>query len=108
MTDLSLALLGETVGVNETVSICPLMRRTELLFSVIPVTYCFTSTSQDADLPLPSLAVTVIVAVPLPTPVTTPEVETIATDVFELVQFTPVLLAVEGLTVAVRVALLPL
>ena len=66
-----------------------------------------TVTAHCFETPLPSFAVAVIVADPAATPVTTPELETVATDVLELDQVTLVLLAVEGLTVAVSVSFWP-
>ena len=107
VTDLSLAFSGD-IDFTDSVAVCPSIITSELLSSVIPVTYCLTSTWQDAHLPLPSFAVAVIVAVPLDTPVTIPEVDTDAIVGFELSHFIPVSLAVEGLTVAVRVWDLPL
>ena len=50
---------------------------------------------------LPSAVVTVIVAVPAALAVTTPDVETVATDVLLLLQVTFLFVAVEGDTVAV-------
>ena len=69
-------------------------------------TEVLTVTAQVAVLP-PSLVVTVIVAVPAFTPVTTPSEETVATPVLDEVQATVLSVAVDGLTVAVRVAVLP-
>ena len=85
------------------VLLSPTHSERELLLNVMLVTCCFTSTEQVALTPLPSFAVTVIVTVPLAFPVTLPDEETVATEELELVQVTDVLLALEGVTVAVRV-----
>ena len=50
----------------------------------------------------------VITAVPDPTAVTTPELFTVATFVFELRHVTDLSVAFEGMTVAVSVAVLPM
>ena len=70
--------------------------------SVSPVTL----TVQEALFPLPSAAVAVIFAEPLETAVTTP-LFTLATLLFELVQFMLLLLALLGQTVAEREAHCP-
>ena len=56
---------------------------------------------------VPSAVVAVMVAVPLPTAVTTPSLLTVATPVSLLVHVTLVLLALDGVTVAVSVAVCP-
>lgn len=66
---------------------------------------CSTVTSHVAVL-LPSAVVTVIVALPAETAVTTP-LETVATDVFNDVQVTVLLVAFSGATVAVKVSVAP-
>ena len=57
-------------------------------------------TKHVAVLPLPSFAVAVIVAVPGATGVTSPLELTVATDELDVVQFSPLLVALEGVTVA--------
>ena len=105
--DLSFASSG-VIDATETVAVCPSLSDSVVWSSVMPVTYCLTSTSQVLDIPLPSCALAVIVAVPLDTLVTTPEDETVATDVFELDQVKFRLSADSGKTEAVIVAVLPL
>ena len=78
-----------------------------VLSKVTPVTGTFTVTVQLAVL-LPSTVVTVILADPAPIAVTTPSASTVATEVFELLQVTSLLVAVVGLIVAVRVPVEPL
>ena len=56
---------------------------------------------------VPSAVVAVMVAVPLPTAVTTPSLLTVATPVSLLVHVTLVLLALDGVTVAVSVDVWP-
>ena len=75
----------------------------DVLFNVIPVTRtvdAVTVTVHVAFLPLPSFAVAVIVAVPGATAVTSPLALTVATDAFDVVQFSPLLVAFDGATVA--------
>ena len=75
----------------------------DVLFNVIPVTRtvdAVTVTIQVALFPLPSFAVAVIVAVPGATAVINPLELTVATDAFDVVQFSPLLVAFEGDTVA--------
>ena len=75
----------------------------DVLFNVIPVTRtvdAVTVTVQVALFPLPSFAATVIVAVPGATAVTSPLAFTVATDAFDVLQFSPLLVAFEGATVA--------
>ena len=55
----------------------------------------------------PSTVLTVIVEVPAATPVTTPALETVATEVALEVQVTFLFVALEGLTVATNVTVLP-
>ena len=62
-----------------------------------------TVTVQDALLLEPSAVVAVMVDVPLATAVTTPPLLTVATSVLLLVHVTFLLVALEGVTVAVRV-----
>ena len=74
-----------------------------VLLRLTPVTVMgLTVTAQVAVL-LPSVVLTVIVAVPTAMAVTTPEVETVATDVLLEVHVTDLSVAFDGLTVAVRV-----
>ena len=105
VTLLSLAVLGVMVAVS--VSLPPSFKLSDVLFNVTTVTYCFTVTEQVAFLPLPSLAVAVIVAVPTAFAVTTPEEDTVAMDVFELLQVMLLSSAVSGKIVAVSVSVSP-
>ena len=66
-----------------------------------------TVTLQVADLPEPSVAVAVIVAAPALTAVTVPSGATVATEVSEDAQFKALLAAFPGVTVAVKVVVLP-
>ena len=66
----------------------------------------FTVTEQVAVL-FPSTVLTVIVAVPTLTAVTTPELDTVATDVLFDDHVTDLFVAYEGVTVAVRVLVSP-
>ena len=75
----------------------------DVLFNVILLTRtvdAVTVTVHAALFPLPSFAVAVIVAVPGATAVTSPLELTVATDAFDVVQFSPLLVAFEGDTVA--------
>ena len=101
VTALLLALLGLTVTVK--VSLPPTFMLVPVLFNEIPVTGWDTVTLQVALFPLPSLAVAVIVAVPGPTAVTLPFESTVATDVLEDFHVNVLLVALSGLTVAVKV-----
>ena len=77
----------------------------DVLFRLTPVTdtlAAVTVTVHVAVLP-PSFVLTVIVAVPAALAVTTPEEDTVATDVLLEVQVTDLSVAFEGLIVAVRV-----
>ena len=104
VTVLSVALDGVTVAVS--VAVSPSDKVNELLFRETPVTCTFTVTAQRAVLP-PSLVVTVIVALPPPLAVTTPEEETVATEVLLEDQLTVLSVALDGVTVAVSVAVSP-
>ena len=77
---LSVLSLGDIVPFR--VYVFPLFKETEVLLKDTFVEGTFTVTLQEAVFPLPVF--TVIVAEPLATPVTTPEVETFATLLFEL------------------------
>ena len=70
------------------------------------MTGSFTVTVQLAVFP-PSAVFTVMVAVPAPAAFTFPLESTVATFALLLVQITDLFVALEGLTVAVRAALLP-
>ena len=75
----------------------------DVLFNVILLTRtvdAVTVTVHVALFPLPSFAVAVIVAVPGATAVTSPLAFTVATDELDVVQFSPLLVAFEGATVA--------
>jgi len=99
------AVVGSTVAVN--VDDAPVARLKVDELKVIEVTYCFTVTAHVPVTPLPSAAVAVIVAVPAATAVTTPEEETVATDVLLDVHVIAELVAVVGKTVAVNVEVDP-
>lgn len=104
VTLLLLALEGVTVAVR--VDVWPAdVKEREVLLRLMPVAWIgmFTVTLQVALLLEPSAVVAVIVAVPLATAVTTPELDTVATAVLLLVHVTFVLVALDGVTVAVRV-----
>jgi hypothetical protein len=107
VTDLSVALDGETVAVNEYVS--PSVSVNEVLSRLTPVTamtFAVTTTEQVAVLD-PSFVVTVIDALPGVFAVTTPEEETVATAVLLDDQITDLSVALEGVTVAVSVSVFP-
>jgi len=101
VTVLSEAFSGVTVGVK--VSDSPILSDREVLFKLTPVTETgFTVTEQVAVL-LPSFVLTVMVAVPTALAVTTPEDETVAIEELLVLQVTDLSVALDGLTVAVRV-----
>ena len=103
VTDLSVALEGVTVAVS--VSVSPTVMERDDLFRLTPVTEivcALTVTVHVAFLP-PSFVVTVMVAVPAAFAVTTPEEDTVATDVLLDDQVTDLSVALEGVTVAVSV-----
>ena len=103
VTDLLVALAGVTVAVRVWVS-PTVMDRDELL-RLTPVTETIgldTVTEQVAFLP-PSLVVTLIVAVPAALAVTRPDAETVATEALLEDQVTDLSVALEGVTVAVKV-----
>jgi hypothetical protein len=107
VTALFVALLGYTVGVSVCVS--PTVTESDVLFKLTLVTgtaAAETVTAQVAVL-LPSLVLTVIVALPAAWAVTTPYVETVATEVLLDDQVTDLFVALVGLTVAVKVSLPP-
>ena len=107
VTVLLVALEGETVA--ERVAVLPSSRLNEVLSNETPVTETvafLTVTEQEAVL-FPSCVVQVIVAVPASFAVTTPLFDTVATDVLLDDHETPVLVALEGETVAVRFPVLP-
>ena len=91
---------GVTVAVS--VAVFPFVRLSDVLERVIPVAGVVTVTEQVAFL-LPAVAV--IVALPFPTAVTTP-LETVATDVL-LDVHTTLSVELDGVTVAVSVAVFP-
>jgi len=107
VTPVLVALLGETVGVRRYVS--PAVNDNDVGDTETPVTATValvTVTVQVAVLP-PSSVRTVIVAEPAAFAVTTPPDETVATDVLLDDQKTPVFVALDGDTVAVRLPVLP-
>ena len=107
VTVLFVAFEGDTVAVRVCVS--PTLIDSDVLFKLTLVTEtvaAVTVTAQVAVL-LPSLVLTVIVALPAAFAVTTPEVETVATDVLLEDQVTVLFVAFEGDTVAVRVCVSP-
>ena len=107
VTDLSVAFEGVIVAVSVCVS--PTVMDIEVLFRLTPVTetvLAFTVTVHVAVFP-PSLVFTVIVAVPAAFAVTTPEEDTVATEVLLEVQVTDLSVAFEGVIVAVNVWVSP-
>ena len=102
VTDLSVAFDGNTFAVK--VSVSPTVMDRELLFRLTPVTAivaAFTVTEHVAVFE-PSFVVTVIVVVPTALAVTTPEDETVATEVLLEDQVTDLSVAFDGDTVAVN------
>ena len=102
VTDLSVAFEGVTAAVNVWVS--PTVIESDVLLRPTPVTetvWAFTVTEHVAVFP-PSVVVTVIDTVPAAFAVTTPEEETVATDVLLEDQVTDLSVAFEGVTVAVN------
>ena len=107
VTDLSVAFEG--VIVADKVWVSPTVMVIDVLFKLTPVTDTFaavTVTVQVAVLP-PSLVFTVIVAVPAAFAVTTPEEETVATEVLLEDQVTDLSVAFEGVIVADKVWVSP-
>ena len=107
VTDLSVALDGVTVAVRVCVSPSIMVRL--VLFKLTPVTETFcacTVTVHVAFFP-PSVVVTVIVADPAAFAVTTPEEETVATEVLLEDHFTDLSVALVGETVADNVCSSP-
>ena len=107
LTLLSVALLGDTVAVNA----CVAPTATDALVgaTVTPVTGTvdvLTVIADEAVKP-PSAVVAVMVAVPLPWAVTIPLVLTVATVASLVLQLTLLLVALLGVTVAVRVPVPP-
>ncbi len=107
VTALLVALEGETVAVR--VAVLPSSRLNEVLSNDTPVTATVAALTVTVQVAFfaPSSVAQVMVAEPAALAVTTPEVETVATDVLLEDQVTPLLVALEGKTVAVRVAVLP-
>ena len=102
VTALSAALLGVTVAVK--VVVAPTLMLAVVLFSVMPLTRMgVTVTAQVADFPP---AVAVIVAVPTPFAVTVP-LDTVATEVLELLHVTVLSVASVGATVATSASVAP-
>ena len=100
---LLVALEGITVAVSVFVS--PTIIDNDALFKLTPVTatvWGWTVTAQVAFSP-PSFVVTVMMAEPAVFAVTTPEPETVATDVLLEDHVTDLSVALEGVTVAVKV-----
>ena len=106
-TALLVALEGETVAVR--VEVLPSSRLNEVLSNDTPVTATVAVLTVTVHVAFfaPSSVVQVMVAEPADLAVTTPEVETVATDVLLDDQVTALLVALEGETVAVRVEVLP-
>ena len=102
VTVLSVALLGLTVAVR--VSLLPFSRISSVLFSDTDVAGTTTVTMHSADT---SPAVAVIVAVPAEIALTVPYESTYAMVASELLQLTVLSVALEGVTVAVRVWVWP-
>jgi hypothetical protein len=98
VTDLSVAFEGVTVAVNVWVS--PTVIDSDVLLRLTPVTetvLALTVTEHVAFFP-PSFVVTVIVVVPAAFAVTTPEEETVATDVLLVDHVTDLSVALVGAT----------
>ena len=104
LTDLSVASLGLTVAVK--ISLFPFSRVSSVLFRDTEPTGITTVTLQVAVL-APSFVVTVMTALPASLAVTLPSWSTVATAVLLDLQLTDLSVASLGLTVAVRVSLLP-
>ena len=97
ITFLSSALSGETLT-----SICPFsptFNDMECLSTETPETCCSTFTTQVAVCP-PSIVVTVTNAVPTPVAVTSPELDTVQTCLFELSHLTDLSVASSGVITA--------
>jgi len=108
VTPLSVAFDGVTVAVS--VVDAPTWIDADVGLTVTPVTSTgssVTMTEADPDCPEPSVAVAVIVTVPALMPVTTPVLLTVATPEFDVDQFTALLAASAGATVAVSVVVPP-
>jgi hypothetical protein len=107
VTDLSVALDGLTVAervcVSPSVIVILFLSRETLVTKTVAA---LTVTVHFAVFP-PSFVLTVIVAVPATLAVTTPEPDTVATDVLLEDQETFLLVALEGVTVAVSVCVSP-
>ena len=104
VTSIWVALAGVTVAVSVSVWLAAL-NEWDVLFRVMPVagTGIETVTVQVAERFVPSAVVAVMVAVPVATAVTTPVELTVATLVLLLVHVTLLLVAFDGVTVAVGV-----
>lgn len=103
VTFLFVAFVGDTIAVN--FSTPPISNDIDDLSKLTPVTaivWALTVTEHVACFP-PSFVITVIVADPAALAVTTPELETVATEVLLEDQDTDLSVAFEGVTVAVSV-----
>ncbi|OPX86619.1 MAG: hypothetical protein A4E52_01502 [Pelotomaculum sp. PtaB.Bin013] len=110
-TPLLLALLGVTLAVRFSVSPTFMLRLLELKLTLVtntgPDGTSVTVTAHFAYLPLPSAAMAVMLAVPAPFAVTLPLLSTVATAFLSELQFTSLLVALLGVTLAVRLFVSP-
>jgi hypothetical protein len=107
VTERSVASDGKTVAVNDCMSPSFMIRLERLSWTpVTAILLAKTVTVQVAVLP-PSFVLTVIVAVPVEMAVTTPLLPTVATEALLELQETVGSVALDGLTVAMRVCLSP-
>lgn len=107
VTDLSVALDGVTVAVSVWVS--PTVIDKDVIFILTPVTATVAADTviEHVAVLLPSLVVTVMVAVPALFAETTPDEETVATEVLLEDHVTDLSVALDGVTVADRVCVSP-
>ena len=104
VTVLFCAAVGNTFAISVIVSLV-LSVATDLFNERLVTSVGSTVTLHVALRLVPSVVVAVIFAVPTALAVTTPVLDTVATEVFELFQFTFLFDASEGVTVTVRVSL---
>ena len=98
MTFLFVAFDGETIAIRVSLSFSNIDN--EYLFNETPVTETGVTVILHVAFFPPSLVVTEIVALPAPFAVTTPSMDTVATDVLLDVQVTVLSVALGGVTVA--------
>ena len=104
-TVLSVALSGLTVAVS--VALSPSARLSVVLSNLTEVTATTSEATVTEQVAVLSPAFAVTVAVPAFTAVTLPPASTVATEASEVLQLTVLFVALDGLTVAVSVALSP-